>query len=270
MAAGRSRTRPTAVAGSFYPSDPAELRRRIDAALEDARARAGGEPRVRPRALVVPHAGHVYSGPVAASAFLHLLPFRGSIRKVVLLGPSHFLRFLGIAATEADAFETPLGSVPVDRDLVAGTLDLSQVHWLDGAHADEHALEVELPFLQVALETFSIAPFLLGETSATSAAELLERIWRDDATLVVVSSDLSHYHDAATARRLDARTAEAVVRLDPASLGPQDACGHVAIQALLLRARAMGLAVHAVDLRNSGDTAGPSDDVVGYGAFVCG
>jgi len=265
-----TRRRLPAVAGSFYASEPGELRRRLRAVLQDARDAADGAVGPPPKAIVVPHAGHLYSGPIAASAFARLLPLRDRIERVVMIGPSHFSRFLGIAATEMDAFETPLGSVPVDRDLVAASLDLPHVHLLDGAHADEHSLEVQLPFLQIVLERFAVAPFLVGEATGHQVAELLAHTWGDDATLVLVSSDLSHYHDAATARRWDARTAESMERLDAAAIGPQDACGHVGVQGLLHRLRAMGLGLRAIDLRNSGDTAGTSDDVVGYGAFLCG
>jgi hypothetical protein len=258
-------TRPAAVAGSFYPADPAELARVVDACLAQARGDGSGGA---PKALVAPHAGYAYSGPIAGSAFGAAASLRGVAERVVLLGPAHFVPVDGIAASSAGAFRTPLGDVPVDAAAVARALRLPWVAPDDGAHAGEHSLEVELPFLQRVLGAFALAPFAVGAASAAQVAALLEALWGGPETLVVISSDLSHYHDARTARRLDAATARAIEALDEAGLGPESACGRVPLSGLLVAARQRGLRARRLDLRNSGDTAGGRDEVVGYGAWA--
>ncbi len=258
-------TRRPAVAGSFYPGDPAELARSVDACLAQARGDGAHPP---PKALVAPHAGYAYSGPIAGSAFAAARALRGAVRRVVLLGPAHFVPFAGIAACSAAAFHTPFGDVPVDRDAVETALRLPGVFLLDAAHAREHSLEVELPFLQRVLGAFALAPFAVGEASPDEVAALLEALWGGPETLVVISSDLSHYHDARTARRLDAETARAIEALDERALAPGSACGRAPLSGLLVAARRRGLRARRLDLRNSGDTAGGQDEVVGYGAWA--
>jgi AmmeMemoRadiSam system protein B len=254
-----------AVAGSFYPADPRELRAQLRAFLEDAPA---GPPEAPPKAVIVPHAGTIYSGSVAASAYARLWPLRSRVERVVLLGPSHRVAFEGLAATGVERFETPLGEVPVDRAAVERALRLPQVHELEAAHTWEHSLEVQLPFLQLVLEDFRLVPFSVGDASAEQVAEVLELLWGGPETLVVISSDLSHYYDYETARRLDARTTRAIEELRPGDLDFESACGRVPVRGLLVAAQSHGLVPRTLDLRNSGDTAGPRDRVVGYGAYV--
>ncbi len=256
--------KPPAVAGMFYPSDPATLAAEIDAFL----AQAGPAEEPPPKALIAPHAGYVYSGPVAASAYARLIPAADRIRRVVILAPSHRVPFRGIATSSADWFRTPLGDVPVDRQAVEAALELPQVSTFDAAFAEEHALEVHLPFLQRVLKEFSIVPFVVGDADPAEVGELLDRLWDGDETLIVVSSDLSHYLDYHSARERDTRTTAAIEALRPDLIGFHDACGRIPVNGLLLAAREHGLRPQTVDLRNSGDTAGDKRRVVGYGAYV--
>jgi AmmeMemoRadiSam system protein B len=247
------------VAGTFYPADPAELREAVRGYLG---ARGGLPP---PKALIVPHAGYVYSGPIAGSGYRRWEGVRGN--RVVLLGPAHRYPLAGLAAHGATSFETPLGRVPVDTEAIARLLTLPQVQQLDAAHRGEHSLEVHIPFLQVLFREFRLVPLVVGDAAPAEVADALELVWDED-TLVVVSSDLSHYHDYETARRLDRETADAIERLRPVDVGPEDACGCRAIGGLLEAARRRGLRATTLDLRSSGDTAGPRSEVVGYGAFA--
>jgi hypothetical protein len=251
-----------AVAGHFYPADPERLRADVTERMAGAPASAAAPP----QALIAPHAGYVYSGDVAACAFAALRN-HVSVRRVVVIGPAHYVPLRGIAAPLAAHFETPLGRVPVDRAGVAELAALPYVIRSDIPHAPEHALEVELPFLQMLLPSFRIVPLLVGDAAPEMVADVLQKLW-DAETLIVVSSDLSHYHDYATAQRLDAATAAAIERGEAAALGPQDACGYLAIAGLLLAASGRGLKAERLALCNSGDTAGPRDEVVGYGAWV--
>jgi AmmeMemoRadiSam system protein B len=257
--------RQPAVAGSFYPAQEGQLRAAIATYLNDVKT----EPRAaRPKALIAPHAGYVYSGPIAASVYSPLLPFASELERVILLGPSHRVPLRGLAAPEAEAFATPLGMVPVDRDSVERVLGLPQVKLLESAHTAEHSLEVQLPFLQHILGSFSVVPFAVGEASPEEVAEVMEALWGGPETLIVVSSDLSHYYDYETARRLDEATTRAIEALDPDGLDEESACGRTPVRGLLLAARRHDLEVRTLDLRNSGDTAGPRDQVVGYGAYA--
>lgn len=258
-----SRVRQPAVAGMFYPDAPADLRSMLTQLLADAPAE--GAP---PKALIAPHAGYVYSGPVAASAYGRLRAARDRVRRVVLLGPSHRVGFRGLAASSADSFLTPLGPVPVDRETMREVLALPQVRTLDEAHAREHSLEVHLPFLQEVLGEFDLVPLVVGEAAPEEVAEVLDLVWGGPETLIVVSSDLSHYHDYATARDLDTRTSRAIEEGRIGAIRYDDACGRNPVQGLLYAAGQRGLRAHTIDLRNSGDTAGPRDQVVGYGAYV--
>jgi AmmeMemoRadiSam system protein B len=252
------------VAGQFYPGDGQTLRTSVSRLL--AAAPASTTP--APKALIAPHAGYIYSGQVAAAAFAALRDRAQAVTRVVLIGPAHYVPVRGIAIPTSDAFETPLGHVPVDREALAALTDLPFVVPADAPHVPEHALEVELPFLQALLGSFAVVPLLAGNAIPQQAAAVLRRLWGGPETLFVVSSDLSHYHDYDTARRLDAATAAAIERGDWESLGPDQACGFLAVAALLLEAHARGLAAQRLALCNSGDTAGSRDRVVGYGAWM--
>ncbi|MGD2075219.1 MAG: AmmeMemoRadiSam system protein B [Gammaproteobacteria bacterium] len=257
--------RQPAVAGLFYPDDPMLLEQQVDSLLAAKAAPAGPGP----KALIVPHAGYVYSGPVAASAYLRLAPVREQIERVVLLGPAHRVPFTGLAATSADYFATPLGLVRIDHAAMQPVLALPQVRVLDQAHQEEHSLEVQLPFLQRALrKDFGLIPLVVGDAEPDEVAEVIERLWDGPETLVLISSDLSHYHDYATARRLDTATSQAIEQLEPQAIGYHQACGRTPVNGLLLAARGHRLRASTLDLRSSGDTAGGRDRVVGYGAYA--
>jgi hypothetical protein len=259
--APRSDIRPAAVAGLFYPEIPAELDAMLAALLE------GVEPAARaPKALIVPHAGYIYSGAVAARAYRTLKPAARLLRRVVLLGPSHREWFHGLAVPRAHAFATPLGLARVDAAAVARVAELPSVLVSDAPHSREHSLEVQVPFLQRLLPEAGIVPIVVGDATAAEVEEVLEALWGGPETLIVVSSDLSHYHPYAEARVIDTATAAAIVAAR-ADLTGEDACGCNAVNGLLRVARRRGLRIELVDLRNSGDTAGDRDRVVGYGAF---
>ena len=257
------KVRPPAVAGLFYPADATELESAVGVFLHGG-ARTGPAP----KAIVAPHAGYVYSGPIAGSAYAPVLQARGRIARVVLLGPAHRTPDAGIAASAADAFATPLGQLAVDTGARDALVDAGLVTIRDDAHAEEHSLEVQLPFVQVGLGDVTVLPLAVGQVAPDRVAGVLDRVWGGDETLVVVSTDLSHYHDHATATELDRRTAEAVVARRPERLGRYDACGVIPLQGLLAVANGRGLAVELLDLRTSADTAGRPDRVVGYGAFA--
>lgn len=256
--------RPAAVAGTFYPARPEVLARDVSAMLEDAACRT---PALTPKVLIAPHAGYVYSGPVAASAYALLQPVANKIRRVVLLGPCHRVAVRGLALPDADAFDTPLGRVRIDRDAVQQIAALPQVIVSPQAHAMEHALEVHLPFLQSVLPDFALLPLAVGMATAEQVAEVLETLWGGEDTLIVISSDLSHYLPYPLAQQVDRETAQSILQL-AGPLSHEQACGGTPINGLLLSARRHGLTPHLLDLRNSGDTAGSRDRVVGYGAFA--
>ncbi len=260
-----SAVRQPAVAGSFYPADAREVKRAVAGYLETARKMDGDAV---PKALVAPHAGYIYSGPIAGSAYVHLLPARSTITRVVLLGPAHRFPVVGLALPSVDAFRTPLGDVPLDADACAALARLPQVQVSNAAHALEHSLEVHLPFLQETLDAFSLVPLVVGSATPEQVAEVLESLWGGPETLVVVSSDLSHYEPYEVARKLDAAVSRAIEDLDPDRIDHHQACGFYPLRGLLVVARRKGLRVHTVDLRNSGDTAGPRTEVVGYGAYL--
>jgi len=262
--------RAPAVAGVFYPADATELAAEVDRHLAAGRARVARAGAIRPKALIVPHAGYVYSGPIAGTGYAALGDAAAQIRRVVLVGPAHRVRVAGLAASTASAFVTPLGAVAVEHGPLVPLLASGAVGELDLAHAAEHSLEVQLPFLQRVLGELSIVPLAVGAASDEGVAEVLDELWGGPETLIVVSSDLSHYHDYDTAVRLDAETADAITALTPGRLGRDAACGRVAIGGLLLAAARNALHPRLLDLRNSGDTAGSRDEVVGYGAFAFG
>jgi len=260
-----SSIRPAAVAGSFYPGDPSALS--VEVATYLAQAEAGASGRAAPKAIIAPHAGYVYSGPVAASIYARLKRLAGRITRVVLAGPAHRVFVRGAAVPDVEAFDSPLGPVTLDREAIARLRALPFVTVSGRAHALEHSLEVQLPFLQSVLGTFSLVPVVVGDATPEEMARLFEVLWGGDETLVVVSSDLSHYHPYDVARAVDRKTADAILRLE-AELEPEEACGAAPVNGLLEVARRRGLSAELVDLRNSGDTAGGRDRVVGYGAFA--
>ena len=240
------------MAGMFYPADSGELRRMIEGFLAEAK------PGAHPKAIIAPHAGTIYSGPIAASVYKRINPEK--ITRVVLIGPSHRVALRGLAASSAPAWRTPLGEVSVARP--------NFIQISDAAHAQEHSLEVQVPFLQVVLGDFTLLPLVAGEASAEEVAEVLEKCWGGPETLIVISSDLSHYENSETARAMDSAAAKAIVALNPRGLDYDNACGLVPITGLLHLAKKKKMRAELVDLRNSGDTAGPRDQVVGYGAFA--
>jgi MEMO1 family protein len=260
----RERIRRAAVAGSFYPRDPDRLHAIVDELLATATCVSVAAP----KAIIAPHAGFIYSGPVAATAFEPLQRHAAAIERVVLIGPAHYVPFRGLALPAVDAFETPLGIVPLARDAATVLADFAPVVRADAPHAPEHALEVELPFLQSALRAFELVPLLVGDAAPEEVAAALDSLWGGPETLIVVSSDLSHFHDDETARRRDAITAALIERVDWAGLGPDNACGYLAIAGLLMELNQRGLGVECLALANSGDTAGRRDRVVGYGAWT--
>jgi len=258
--------RPAAVAGAFYPAQAKALREMLSACFEAATP-VQLEPTQHLKALIVPHAGYIYSGPIAASAYALLRPLRSLIRRVVLLGPVHRVWVPGLALPGVAAFETPLGQVPLDQAGIAAIADLPQVSISPAAHAEEHSLEVHLPFLQSVLDDFTLIPLAVGGATPEQVAQVLDRLWGGDETLIVVSSDLSHFLPYAEAKHTDAATANAILRLDHHLVGEQ-ACGAHPINGLTLAAQRRGLVPSLLDLRNSGDTAGDRNRVVGYAAFA--
>lgn len=258
-------TRPAAVAGAFYPGDPSTLAVQVAACLRDAgQPRAGERP---PKAIIAPHAGYIYSGPVAASAYARVAPLRGRISTVVLAGPAHRVPVRGAAVPKAGAFCTPLGEVNLDEEALAKLRRLPFVESNDHAHAHEHSLEVHLPFLQAVLGEFRLVPVVVGGATPEQMAQLLGEVWGGDETLVVVSSDLSHFLPYGAAQSRDRATADSILALSP-RLDPEDACGAAPVNGLLELARSRGLEVELLDLRNSGDTAGGRSQVVGYASFM--
>jgi hypothetical protein len=221
-----------------------------------------------PKAIIAPHAGYIYSGPIAATAYARLRGAAKTIKRVVLLGPAHRVAVAGLAASSATSWVTPLGEVPLDQKATAEILNLPQVVTMDEAHEFEHSLEVHLPFLQETLEDFQLIPLVVGEAEPKVVAEVLEKLWGGKETLIVISSDLSHYHEYETARKIDAQTSQAIVNLQPEKIAYDHACGRNPIGGLLYLAKEKGLSCQMIDLRNSGDTAGSKDQVVGYGAYV--
>ncbi len=259
-----TKVRPTAVAGMFYPAEPATLAAQVREFI--AAATAEQPP---PKAIIAPHAGYIYSGPIAGSAYAPLQSLRDTVTRVVLLGPAHRVYVRGLAASTAQAFATPLGEI----QLACGAIDaliaaFPFVTAIDAAHAPEHSLEVHLPFLLEALGDFELIPLVVGDAQPEEVTQVLENLWGGTETLIVISSDLSHYHDYDTATAMDRAASDAIEDLDPAALDQEQACGRIPVCGLMLAARRHGLKAKTVDLRNSGDTAGPRDQVVGYGAYL--
>ena len=261
-----TQVRSPAVAGMFYPERARELQAILSDVLFDAASRAEAGP--APKAIIAPHAGYIYSGPIAASAYARLQPIAEAVHRVVLIGPSHRVPLRGLAVPSVDAFATPLGRVELDRAAIADVRELPQVREWDAPHAEEHSLEVHLPFLQAIFPRFSLIPLVAGDASPEEVAQVLERLWGGRETLIVISSDLSHYLDYAAARELDSVTCRAIETLDAGAIGYDQACGRVPIVGLLTLARRKRLSVTTLDLRSSGDTTGDRRRVVGYGAWM--
>jgi len=257
--------RPAAVAGSFYPGQARILAEEVAALLKAAAPPLETPP---PKALIVPHAGYVYSGAVAAHAYALLQSATRRITRVVLLGPAHRVAVRGLALPDTDGFATPLGVVEIDAAGARAVRALPQVTTSASAHAWEHSLEVQLPFLQNVLKEFKLLPLVVGDATPDEVAEVLEQVWGGTETLIVISSDLSHYLSYEDARRTDSRTAHAILALEGAPLDHEQACGATPVNGFLLAARRRGLHAQLLDLRNSGDTAGSRDRVVGYAAIA--
>lgn len=251
-----------AVAGMFYPGDAVELAAEIDRLLDEAQPLIGP-----PKALIVPHAGYVYSGPLAATALAQIKPLRNEITRVVILGPNHRVPLAGLAMPSSAAFTTPLGDVPVDQAALRALDDLPQCSFNDAAHAQEHALEVMLPFLQRLLDKFTIVPLIIGQIEAGRLGAVLDRLWGGPETLIIVSSDLSHFHSADEARRTDMDSARIIERLAFCELSGERACGFHPLSGLLDQAARRDLRITRLGLCHSGDVSGDQARVVGYGAW---
>ena len=255
--------RPPAVAGMFYPGRPGELMATVDQLLAEAPAIAMPQPKV----LIVPHAGYIYSGATAAQAYATLAPWRSTIRRVVLLGPTHRVAVNGLALPKTDVFSTPLGNVRLDHAAMAELADLPQVVFSDHVHAEEHSLEVHLPFLQRVLDDFMLVPLAVGHAAPEAVAEVIERLWGGPETLIIISSDLSHFMSYAAANRVDRDTCQHILQLDT-HIRTEQACGAYPLNGLLLVASRRGLVPRMLQHCNSGDTAGDKQRVVGYAAFT--
>ncbi|MCK5792013.1 MAG: AmmeMemoRadiSam system protein B [Ketobacter sp.] len=262
--------REPAVAGLFYPDQPQILDAAVEKYLSGVPANKNdlGQDLRPPKALIVPHAGYLYSGATAARAYHELALSADQINRVVLLGPSHRVGFHGIAFCGSDFYRTPLGDIPIDHSALAIVSELPQVGLLDQAHEHEHSLEVQLPFLQKILRNFKLVPLVVGEADTESVAEVIERLWGGEETLFVISSDLSHFHDYATAQQMDAKTCDAIESMTPAHIDDDQACGRNPVKGLLNVARRRHMRVKTLDMCNSGDTTGDHDRVVGYGAWA--
>lgn len=255
--------RQPAVAGSFYPANPEQLQEMLNTYLDKA------QPTTKaPKAIIVPHAGYIYSGEIAASAYARLKAGVDKIKRVVVLGPSHRVGFKGLAVSHAEFFNTPLGKIPLDMEAIEKLLTLPFVQYIDEAHHLEHSLEVQLPFLQTVLKEFKLIPIVAGDASAEQVSQVLETFYDDAETVIVISSDLSHYYDYTTAQRMDKETSDKIEHLQYQQLDYESACGRVPVSGLLALAQKKSLHIKNIDLRNSGDTAGDKRRVVGYGAYV--
>jgi len=256
-------TRPAAVAGTFYSDKPSELKQDIERLLECNPA----SHKIRPKALICPHAGYVYSGPIAAKAYNLLRPFAQNIKRVVLLGPAHRVALRGIALSSALFFDTPLGRIKVDHDADQKLANHKELTQNDEAHKLEHSLEVQLPFLQILLADFCLVPLVVGQCDANIVSAVLNDIWGDEDTLIIISTDLSHFLPYAAAQQTDQETSQAILAFSDKLSGDQ-ACGVYPLNGLSRIARQRNMTINLVDLRNSGDTVGDKQQVVGYGSFA--
>lgn len=254
--------RPAAVAGMFYPEQPEKLKESVKNLLNNAQHQVG-----IPKAIISPHAGYIYSGAAAAEAFAALQSTSHKVKRVVLLGPAHRVHLKGIAAPSVAAFRTPLGDIKLDRKALKQLESLPQVRIFDEAHEQEHCLEVQLPFLQACLGEFSLVPLVVGDTRPEEVADVLDMLWGGEETLIVISSDLSHYHEYNESRRIDQHTSSIIEDYDFSKLTPQQACGAYPVKGMLLCASKRNMKIDRRALCNSGDSAGSRDRVVGYGAW---
>ena len=254
--------RQPAVAGMFYPESASTLNSFLTEMLNDSQVRD-----LSPKVLIVPHAGYIYSGPVAASAYRLLEGIKDTVRRVILLGPAHQVSLEGMALPDCDAFSTPLGDIPLDTPAMDSLLQFSQVQKSDAPHAMEHSLEVQCPFLQMCLSDFKLIPVVVGDTTPIAVAEVLDYLWGGEETLIIISSDLSHFHNYEEATYRDNLTVKAIEQLSSNLTGGQ-ACGCHPLNGMMKVAQRRGMEVITLDVRNSGDTAGDKDRVVGYGSFV--
>ncbi|NOY15770.1 MAG: AmmeMemoRadiSam system protein B [Gammaproteobacteria bacterium] len=260
-------TREPAVAGTFYPADSEVLQQTVSGLLGEAEAKNDSSASIK--AMIVPHAGYIYSGELAAQAYASLNVASEKIKTVVLLGPAHKVYFRGLAAPVADEFKTPLGEVPIDQNAIEALLEkFPFVQRLSQAHRDEHSLEVQLPFLQEVLKDFCLIPLVVGDSRPDQVDKVIDYLWGDESTLLVISSDLSHFHDYPTAQSMDGQTANAIETLQPQILSGEFACGFLPVSGLILAARRRQMWPERVGLCNSGDTAGDKSRVVGYGAWL--
>jgi len=257
-------TREPAVAGAFYPADRNSLKDQLEQLLTDTDTTAD----TCPRAIIAPHAGYIYSGPVAAPAYHTLLKFRDQIKRVVLLGPSHRVAINGLALTGADFFSTPLGVIPIDKAANKMLAHHHDIDFIEQAHLYEHSLEVHLPFLQTVLNDFVLVPIVVGDAPPELVATALEELMTDDSTICVVSTDLSHFHDYNTAQKIDSSTSQAILEMNFKAIGYENACGRNPLNGVLFWAKMHHYKIRQLDLRNSGDTAGSKDRVVGYGSYL--
>lgn len=255
--------RPAAVAGLFYPESSKQLHRDIQAYLTEASYQSNQCP----KAVIVPHAGYVYSGIVAGAVYSIVKQFRDQYQRVVLLGPCHYVGVRGLALPTAEYFSTPLGDIPIDKELSQKISHLPQVITSAAAHAREHSLEVQLPFLQEVLDEFTLLPLVVGQATVAEVAEVLSCLWGVENTLFVISSDLSHFLAYEEAKIVDSETSQMILAKDE-HITPEQACGCYSINGLLHLAKEQGLSIECIDRRNSGDTAGNKDRVVGYGSYV--
>ncbi len=262
MSSSAITVRQPAVAGLFYPDSPLQLDKQVAEYLQTERPSG-----LCPKALALPHAGYVFSGAIAGIGYAQMHEAAARIKRVVLLGPSHRHAFRGMALSSASAFATPLGQVVVDERGLRAIRTLPGVMTLDAAHAQEHSLEVHLPFVQKAFPRALVVPVVIGDAPPEAVAALLDTLWGGSETLIVISTDLSHFHDYATATRIDTETSRAIESLSD-SLTPQQACGCRPMNGLMRLAKQIGLTVRTLDVRNSGDTQGGRDRVVGYGAYA--
>ncbi|ARN75998.1 AmmeMemoRadiSam system protein B [Oceanicoccus sagamiensis] len=259
--------RQPAVAGLFYPGSAQQLLKDVKQLLSDASQAQQHSP-IQAKAIIVPHAGYIYSGSTAAKAFSALGPKASTIKRVVMVGPAHRVKLRGLAISDVQYFRTPLGDIPIDQEANSACLNLPEVQIMDSAHWQEHSLEVQLPFLQAVLEDFSLVPVIVGDSTSAEVQALLDLLWGGPETLIVISSDLSHFHDYSTAQYIDRSTCEAIEHFDLDHIDLKQACGSIGLKALLQAAKHRNMQVHTLGLCNSGDTSGDQERVVGYGSWA--
>ena len=253
-----------AVAGLFYSDNAQQLRNDVHYYL----SKSTTDQAIAPKAMIVPHAGYIYSAQAAAEGYQLLTPYADTIQRVVLLGPSHRVGFYGLALPTHSSFSTPLGDINVDKKTADQLVESGLAIYFDEAHQLEHSLEVQLPFLQCVLHEFEIVPIVVGGSDAETVSKAIDTVWGGSETLIIVSSDLSHYHPYQQAQAMDQKTALAIEQFDDQNIHHDQACGATPVRGLLISAKRHGLHIQRIALCNSGDTAGEKDRVVGYGTFA--